>query len=83
MCGCGHLPRNMWGFAEKTLLLFKLLTSSLLGVKGKIPGKLGILALLVEGNGLMKHFFHKSRIKMIYNAKACIYNDFLIITLSI
>ncbi len=59
---------------------FASLTSSLLGVKRKIPGKLGILALLVEGNGLMKHFFHKSSIKMIYNAKRCIYNDFLIIT---
>ena len=28
-----------------------ILTSSLLGAKRKIPGKLGILALLEEGNG--------------------------------
>ena len=56
------------------------LTSSLLGIKWKNPGKLGILPLLVEGNGLIKHFFHKSHIKMIYNAKTCIHNDYLTIT---
>ncbi len=34
------------------------LNGSLLGVKWKIPGKLGILALHVGGNGLMKHFLY-------------------------
>ncbi len=60
--------------------IFTTLTSSLLGVEQKIPGKLGILALLVEVNGLMKHFCHKSSIEMFDNAKTCNNNDFLIIT---
>ncbi len=56
------------------------LTSSLLGVKWKIPGKLGILALHVGGNGLRKHFFHNIGVKIIHNTKTCIHMGFDIIT---
>ena len=75
---CNHWNRRCNGFIW--LHFYKHLTSSLLGVKQKIPGKIGILALLVEGNGLTKDFFHKSSIKIIYNAKICIYKGFLFIT---
>ncbi len=67
---------------ESICFLLKMLwlTSELLSVKQKFPGKLGILALPVEDNGLMKDFFCKSSIKTIHNVKFCIHNGFLIIT---
>ncbi len=41
------------GFTLLPIVFIRILTSSLLGVKWKILGKLGVLALVVEGHGLM------------------------------